>query len=71
MISYLDGWLSWLSVVMVTLPYGMLYELITDMGYLNEQGHIWQGLSDVHGNGDFFDAQFRLQTSERRKTELE
>ena len=43
-------------------PQGVLYELITDMGYLDEHGHVWQSLVDVSGDGEYFDSQFRCRS---------
>ena len=33
---------------------------MTDHGFLNEMGYVWQTLLDVDGGGDFLDAHFRL-----------
>lgn len=33
---------------------------MTDHGFLNEMGYVWQTLQDVDGGGDFLDANFRL-----------
>ena len=36
---------------------GQLLLLVTDHGFVNEYGHVWQTLSDIDGDGDFMDAQ--------------
>ena len=41
---------------------GVLYELITDLGYLNEYGHVWQSLVDITGDGEYYDSQFKSGT---------
>jgi len=33
---------------------------VTDQGFLNELGYVWQSLSDIDGGGDFLDAKFSL-----------
>lgn len=43
---------------------------MTDHGFLNEMGYVWQTLLDVDGGGDFLDAHFHLsphsQTQQNR-----
>ena len=50
---------------------------MTDQGFLNELGYIWQSLSDIDGGGDFLDAKFNpspqseSQALRRDKTDQE
>ena len=37
---------------------GHLLLLVTDHGFLNEHGHVWEVLSNIEGDGDFLDATF-------------
>ena len=47
------------------------------MGYLNEHGHVWQSLTDISGDGEYFDSQFRSGKmctkfeTEAKQTDLE
>lgn len=38
---------------------GQLLLLVTDSGFVNELGHVWQTITDIDGSGDFLDAQFK------------
>jgi hypothetical protein len=42
---------------------GVLYILVTDYGFLNEFGHVWQALVDVDDSGDFYGANFTRSSS--------
>ena len=35
---------------------------MTDSGFVNELGHVWQTVTDIDGSGDFLDAQFKYST---------
>ena len=37
---------------------GRLLLLVTDMGFLNEFGHVWETMEDVSGDGHFLGASF-------------
>lgn len=51
---------------------GQLLLLVTDHGFINEYDHIWQILSDIDGDGDFLDANFRWSShSEMQKDRVE
>ncbi|XP_068188608.1 ubiquitin carboxyl-terminal hydrolase MINDY-1 isoform X2 [Antennarius striatus] len=39
---------------------GHLYLLVTDQGFLQEEGLIWESLHNVEGDGNFCDSDFRL-----------
>ncbi|XP_059899846.1 ubiquitin carboxyl-terminal hydrolase MINDY-1 isoform X2 [Gadus macrocephalus] len=39
---------------------GHLYLLVTDQGFLGEEGLVWESLHNVEGDGNFCDADFRL-----------
>jgi len=39
--------------------------LVTDMGFLNEFGHVWETMEDVSGDAHFLDAAFKPQNSSR------
>ncbi|XP_077363861.1 ubiquitin carboxyl-terminal hydrolase MINDY-1 [Festucalex cinctus] len=39
---------------------GHLYLLVTDQGFLHEQGLVWESLHNVEGDGNFCDSNFRL-----------
>lgn len=45
--------------------------LVTDHGFLNEMGYVWQVLSDIDGGGEFLDATFNpsphSQTQQKRQ----
>ena len=37
--------------------------LVTDMGFLNEFGHVWETMEDISGDAHFLDAAFKPQNS--------
>lgn len=39
---------------------GHLYLLVTDQGFLQEEGLVWESLHNVEGDGNFCDSDFRL-----------
>lgn len=39
---------------------GHLYLLVTDQGFLQEEGLVWESLHNVEGDGNFCDSEFRL-----------
>ncbi|XP_061520395.1 ubiquitin carboxyl-terminal hydrolase MINDY-1 isoform X2 [Phycodurus eques] len=39
---------------------GHLYLLVTDQGFLREEGLVWESLHNVEGDGNFCDSDFRL-----------
>ncbi|KAJ3608890.1 hypothetical protein NHX12_023419 [Muraenolepis orangiensis] len=39
---------------------GHLYLLVTDQGFLGEEGMVWESLHNVEGDGNFCDSDFRL-----------
>uniref|UniRef100_A0A4W5RF32 Ubiquitin carboxyl-terminal hydrolase n=1 Tax=Hucho hucho TaxID=62062 RepID=A0A4W5RF32_9TELE len=39
---------------------GHLYLLVTDQGFLQEEGLVWESLHNVEGDGNFCDSNFRL-----------
>ncbi|XP_018615394.2 ubiquitin carboxyl-terminal hydrolase MINDY-1 [Scleropages formosus] len=39
---------------------GHLYLLVTDQGFLQEEGVVWESLHNVEGDGNFCDSNFRL-----------
>uniref|UniRef100_A0A3Q2PP02 Ubiquitin carboxyl-terminal hydrolase n=1 Tax=Fundulus heteroclitus TaxID=8078 RepID=A0A3Q2PP02_FUNHE len=39
---------------------GHLYLLVTDQGFLQEEGMVWESLHNVEGDGNFCDSSFRL-----------
>ncbi|CAL8293065.1 unnamed protein product [Merluccius merluccius] len=39
---------------------GHLYLLVTDQGFLGEEGLVWESLHNVEGDGNFCDSDFRL-----------
>lgn len=41
-------------------PQGHLYLLVTDQGFLQEGGLVWESLHNVEGDGNFCDSDFRL-----------
>lgn len=41
-------------------PQGHLYLLVTDQGFLQEEGLVWESLHNVEGDGNFCDSDFRL-----------
>ncbi len=41
---------------------------MTDHGFLNEMGYIWQTLSDIDGGGDFCDATFSPSPQSQSQT---
>ncbi|XP_077446027.1 ubiquitin carboxyl-terminal hydrolase MINDY-1 isoform X2 [Stigmatopora argus] len=47
---------------------GHLYLLVTDQGFLCEDGLVWESLHNVEGDGDFCDANFRLCHPLQRQT---
>ncbi|XP_077600066.1 ubiquitin carboxyl-terminal hydrolase MINDY-1 [Stigmatopora nigra] len=47
---------------------GHLYLLVTDQGFLCEDGLVWESLHNVEGDGDFCDANFRLCHPPQRQT---
>ena len=38
---------------------GELLLLVTDLGFLNEYGHVWHVLRDIDDSGEFLDAGFQ------------
>ena len=38
---------------------GQLLLLVTDLGFLNEYGHVWHVLRDIDDSGEFLDAGFQ------------
>ena len=46
------------ELVVVVPSQGRLLLLVTDLGFLNELGYVWETLTDIDGGGDFLDAQF-------------
>ena len=40
-------------------PQDHLLLLVTDHGFVNELGHVWQTLSSTDGDESFMDAKFR------------
>ena len=49
---------------------GRLLTLVTDQGFLNELGYVWQTLSDNDGGGDFLDAKFSPTPQSESQTHL-
>ena len=49
---------------------GYLFILVTDHGFLNELGYVWQALSDIDGGGEFLDAHFHLSPQSQSQTHL-
>ncbi|XP_068602940.1 ubiquitin carboxyl-terminal hydrolase MINDY-1 isoform X2 [Brachionichthys hirsutus] len=45
---------------------GHLYLLVTDQGFLQEEGLIWESLHNVEGDGNFCDSDFRLRHPPQR-----
>ena len=45
-----------------SLPQGQLLLLVTDLGFLNEYGHVWHVLRDIDDSGEFLDASFQLSS---------
>ena len=43
---------------------GRLLLLVTDMGFLNEFGHVWETMEDVSGGGYFLSAAFEPHPSD-------
>ena len=46
------------SLLPLLFSQGHLLLLVTDHGFLNEHGHVWEVLSNIEGDGDFLDATF-------------
>ncbi|XP_056154310.1 ubiquitin carboxyl-terminal hydrolase MINDY-1 isoform X2 [Lampris incognitus] len=49
---------------------GHLYLLVTDQGFLQEEGLVWESLHNVEGDGNFCDSEFRLCHPPQRATGL-
>ncbi|XP_029919544.1 ubiquitin carboxyl-terminal hydrolase MINDY-1 [Myripristis murdjan] len=47
---------------------GHLYLLVTDQGFLQEDGLVWESLHNVEGDGNFCDSDFRLCHPPQRAT---
>lgn len=45
--------------------------MVTDHGFLNELGYVWQTLSDIDGGGDFLDAHFHLSPHSQSQTHVQ
>ncbi|XP_028820629.1 ubiquitin carboxyl-terminal hydrolase MINDY-1 [Denticeps clupeoides] len=45
---------------------GNLYLLVTDQGFLQEEGVVWESLHNVEGDGNFCDSEFRLSHLSQR-----
>lgn len=43
---------------------GQLLLLVTDMGFLNEFGHVWETMEDVSGDGYFLNTLFEPYPSD-------
>ncbi|NWZ34944.1 MINY1 hydrolase, partial [Brachypodius atriceps] len=54
------GWPSALTVPCPSSPQGHLYLLVTDQGFLQEEGVVWESLHSVDGDSCFCDTEFHL-----------
>ena len=53
------------TAVCLPLSQGQLLLLVTDLGFLDEYGHVWHVLRDIDDSGEFLDAAFQPSSWQR------